>query len=146
MADEELSALFDDPNAATLQGHDLAAYFTETCPRTILGVASTSARTKFRDYLHARSVSCVKGSGQPILNRLFSLYPPPAPSTLNRRNLEDTSSTAFCFPESQPMHNNIQKKQAIRDMVKTPQTKLDQYAGPHEPPLLSSVREIFFSD
>ena len=67
MADEELASLFDDPKFTYLREPESAAYPTETCPKNTLGDASKIARTKFRDYMHARSVPCGKVFGWPIL-------------------------------------------------------------------------------
>lgn len=35
---------------------------------------------------------------------------------------------------------------AVRDIVNSPPHPNDQYAGPHEPPLLSIVQEVFMAD
>ncbi len=148
MVERELSQLFTADEAKDLRGDDLLSYFTEHCSKRDIEICFTSARAKVRDYLHSHDAACGKGSKQPIADCLLNLYPPPSATTVSRLRTQggtssSTSRRARTDTWIPPPY--LASSQAVRDMVKSPKNACDQYTGPHEPPLLSTVKEVFLS-
>ncbi len=97
MADTEFAGLLTSEEAKNLKGNELLSY-----SKRDIEICSTSARSKVRDYLHSHDVACGKVSGQPIVDYLLNLYPPPSASTVSRMHTQVGASSS-----TNPSHQNI---------------------------------------
>lgn len=84
MTDEEIDQLFLSDAAKDIRSKDLYKYFTETCNLRYLEVFPTAALARVHDYLHSNEVAVGKGCGQPIVDCLLKLFPPPTATTAAR--------------------------------------------------------------
>lgn len=112
-------------------------------------VFSTAARARVRDYLQSHDVTAGKGSGQPIVDCLLNLFPPPTATTAERAQRQAGASGTVdprIKSDKWVLASDLSKSQVIRDIVKTTLREHEQYYGPHESTLLYTVEEAFFAE
>lgn len=136
--DGELKAFIETTLEENINGNSLRIRYREDITVANLTHGTATQRRALRDHLEDHNVACGRGTGESIQNHLLLLLNPTTTS------LQEVSTATVQAGHStvSPAPSNT----AMRDFLKVIRNKDDQYSGPYEGPILSTVKRKFIQE